>query len=533
MPSHAARPAVHSAAAATLPTAVSVPGADPRATTAAIPMHHLPLAVAVSASCLAAQGVFDLDRVTSGTLGTTLTIQARNATPNGVWLTMVSGTTGPTPVALLDPADPRVLSVGVDLLPLWSVGLLGPTGAATYSAALPNDPAVQGAVLYWQGATFSGAPTFLGQISNALTTHHTLVNTSAALPGALLAPAAAAVVAPTPNRNLGGGDFLVVNGGTNQFFASRRLAAEAGPALNTARTLFTAVRLNDGRLLVTGGVDALGAVIASCEVYNPATNAFTAVASMNNVRAGHAAVTLADGRVMVAGGTNNYVDLTTAVTNAINTVEIYNPATNAWTNAPALGGRRVVPALTLLSNGKVMVSGGVEVTLLFGIPVGVTSTNKTQLYTPSTNTWANGPAMPSGRAYHHESQVTLADGRVLMSGGVFVPDLINALNATSIAAADVYNPTTNTWVATTMSRQRTGHSATRLANGDVIVCGGAEGVVNSQIVINAVARFAPASNSWTDLPALVEPRAAHVARLLPDNSLVLLGPGTTSELLHF
>jgi N-acetylneuraminic acid mutarotase len=254
---------------------------------------------------------------------------------------------------------------------------------------------------------------------------------------------------------------------------------------------------------------------------------------MNNVRAGHAAVTLADGRVMVAGGTNNYVDLTTAVTNAINTVEIYNPATNAWTNAPALGGRRVVPALTLLSNGKVMVSGGVEVTLLFGIPVGVTSTNKTQLYTPSTNTWANGPAMPSGRAYHHESQVTLADGRVLMSGGVFVPDLINALNATSIAAADVYNPTTNTWVATTMSRQRTGHSATRLANGDVIVCGGAEGVVNSQIVINAVARFAPASNSWTDLPALVEPRAAHVARLLPDNSLVLLGPGTTSELLHF
>jgi N-acetylneuraminic acid mutarotase len=293
------------------------------------------------------------------------------------------------------------------------------------------------------------------------------------------------------------------------------------------------VRLNDGRLLVTGGVDAAGAVIASCEVYNPATNVFTPVANMNNIRAGHAAVTLADGRVMVAGGTNNYTDLTTAITNAVNTVEIWNPATNVWTNAPNLGGRRVVPALTLLGNGKVMVSGGVEVTLLFGIPIGVTSTNKTQLYTPSTNSWANGPNMPSGRAYHHESQVTLADGRVLMTGGVFVPDLVNALNATSIAAADIYNPTTNSWQATTMSRQRTGHSATRLPNGDVIVCGGAEGVVNSQVVINAVARFTPATNSWADLPALVEPRATHVARLLPDNSLVLLGPGTTSELLHF
>jgi hypothetical protein len=496
-------------------------------------MRHLPLAVAATSSLLAAQGVFDLDRTTSGTLGSTLTIQARSGTPNAPWLTMVSGTTGPTPIALIDPLDARSLSVGIDLLPLWSVGFLGATGTATYSVALPNDPAVQGAVLYWQGATLSGAPTLFGQVSNPLTTHHALINTSALLPGALLVPAAASAVAPTPNRNLGGGDFLVVTGGTNQFFSARRLATEAAPALNTARTLFTAVRLNDGRLLVTGGVDALGAVIASCEVYNPTTNAFTPVASMNNIRAGHAAVTLADGRVMVAGGTNNYTDLTTAITNAVNTVEIYNPATNAWTNAPALGGRRVVPALTLLPNGRVMVSGGVEVTLLFGIPIGVTSTNKTQLYTPSTNSWANGPAMPSGRAYHHESQVALADGRVLMTGGVFVPDLVNALNATSIAAADVYNPTTNSWTATTMSRQRTGHSATRLANGDVIVCGGAEGVVNSQVVISAVARFTPATNSWVDLPALAEPRATHVARLLPDNSLVLLGPGTTSELLHF
>ena len=496
-------------------------------------MRHLPFAVAVTSSILAAQGVFDLDRTSSGTLVATLAIQARSRAPNAPWLTMVSGTTGPTPIALIDPADPRSLAVGIDLLSLWSVGFLGPTGAATYTVALPSNPAVQGAVLYWQGATLSGSPTLFGQISNPLTTHHTLANTSASLPGALLAPVAASAVAPTPNRNLGGGDFLVVTGGANQFFSFRGLGAEAGPAITTPRTLFTAVRLNDGRLLVTGGVDAAGAVISGCEVYNPATNAFTPVASMNSIRAGHAAVTMADGRVMVAGGTNNFADLTAAITNAVNTVEIYNPTTNTWSNAPNLGGRRVVPALTLLGNGRVMVSGGVEVTLLFGIPVGVTSTNKVQIYNPTTNAWSNGANMPSGRAYHHESQVTLADGRVLMSGGVFVPDLVNALNATSIAAADVYNPTTNTWQATTMSRQRTGHSATRLANGDVVVCGGAEGVVNSQVVINAVARFSPTTNSWTDLAPLVEPRATHAARLLPDNSLVLLGPGTTSEMLHF
>ena len=70
---------------------------------------------------------FDLDRVTSGTLGTTLTLQARNSLPNVPWLTMVSGTTGPTPIALIDPADTRVLSVGIDLLSLWALGAMSPT----------------------------------------------------------------------------------------------------------------------------------------------------------------------------------------------------------------------------------------------------------------------------------------------------------------------------------------------------------------------------------------------------------------------
>jgi N-acetylneuraminic acid mutarotase len=85
-----------------------------------------------------------------------------------------------------------------------------------------------------------------------------------------------------------------------------------------------------------------------------------------------------------------------------------------------------------------------------------------------------------------------------------------------------------------MSRARTGHSATRLASGQVIVCGGAEGLLSAAIAIDAVARFDAATNSWVDLSPLTQPRAGHSAALLPDGHLLILGGGTTSgEALHF
>jgi hypothetical protein len=97
---------------------------------------------------------------------------------------------------------------------------------------------------------------------------------------------------------------------------------------------------------------------------------------MLSPRAGHAAATLADGRVLVAGGTITFVDLTTAITGVLNTAEIYDPNTDTWTAVPNIGGRRLLPALTRLGNGKLLISGGIEVTVLFGVPIAVTSTNK-------------------------------------------------------------------------------------------------------------------------------------------------------------
>ncbi|MFN6148057.1 MAG: Kelch repeat-containing protein [Planctomycetota bacterium] len=487
-----------------------------------------------AAAALPAQGDFDLDKVSAGTLGAPLTLQVRNATANMPCLVMASFTAGPLPIALIDPLDTRSVEVGLDLIDAWFLLTTNGSGGVQFAIGLPNDPAFQGGVLYWQCATLPGVTTLFDELSNPLVVHLGQPSTSAALPNPLLAPRAAATVCWNRLRDAGAGDVVLASGGTSEIVGFRSLASVAGPAMQTARGLYAAATLNDGRVLFTGGVDGTAAVTTSCEIYDPATNTFAPVAPLNGPRAGHAAATLPDGRVMVVGGTTNFTDITTAATGSRNTVEIYTPVTNTWAAGPAIGGRRLVPSLTRLSTGRMLVAGGIEITVLFGIPIGATSTIKAQLYNPATNTWSNAANMPSGRAYHQDSQVTLADGRVLLSGGVLVPDLINAANSASIANADVYNPATNTWVATTMSRARTGHSATRLASGQVIVCGGAEGLLSAAIAIDAVARFDAATNSWVDLSPLTQPRAGHSAALLPDGHLLILGGGTTSgEALHF
>ncbi|MFT4844097.1 MAG: hypothetical protein ACI8UD_003855 [Planctomycetota bacterium] len=493
---------------------------------------HLSLSILATAACLSAQGDFDFDKVTPGTLGGTLTLAVENAPASMPLLAMVSVTAGPTPIALIDPVDSRSVAVGVELLSNWSIQLTSAIGTATLNVPLPNLPTVQGYVFHWQAATLPGATTLFDQLSNPVTTHHVQVQTSAALPSTLLTARVAATICDIPSRP-GGGDFLLISGGSSEFFNFRTLDSEAGPAPSAPAALYAAATLNDGRVIFTGGLDGTGVTTTACEIYDPANNTFSVVAAMPGPLAGHSAATLADGRVMIVGGTNNFTDLTTAIAGVSNASFLYDPVADSWTSGPNIGGRRLVPALSRLSNGLMMISGGIQATVFFGIPIAVTSTTAAQLYNPLTNSWSNAASMPSGRAYHQDNQVTLADGRLMLTGGVLIPSLINVANAASIAGADIYDPVANSWQATTMLRARTGHSATLLPSGDVVVCGGSEGLLSAAVGLDAVSIFDPVNSTWTAIAPMVEVRIGHTGKVLPDGSLVLLGPGTSGEAMHF
>jgi hypothetical protein len=95
---------------------------------------------------------------------------------------------------------------------------------------------------------------------------------------------AAAVATPSPIQPFAQGAFNAVG------------------AMVTARADFTATRLNDGRVLVAGGLDASGKATAKAELYDPATRTFAPTGSLKQARVGDTATRLADGRVLFTGG---------------------------------------------------------------------------------------------------------------------------------------------------------------------------------------------------------------------------------------
>ncbi|WP_197422762.1 kelch repeat-containing protein [Burkholderia sp. ABCPW 14] len=88
--------------------------------------------------------------------------------------------------------------------------------------------------------------------------------------------------------------------------------------MNQARSAHTATLLTNGKVLVAGG---RGASLSSAEVYDPANNAWTDIASLNQGRAVYAATLLPDGRVLVEGGHGSAGGLLGSLSSA----EVYIP----------------------------------------------------------------------------------------------------------------------------------------------------------------------------------------------------------------
>jgi len=75
-------------------------------------------------------------------------------------------------------------------------------------------------------------------------------------------------------------------------------------AMTTARANAAAIRLRNGRVLICGGTATgqVGGVLSSAELYDPVARTFTATGSMTVPRSGQTITMLRDGRVLLTGG---------------------------------------------------------------------------------------------------------------------------------------------------------------------------------------------------------------------------------------
>jgi N-acetylneuraminic acid mutarotase len=293
----------------------------------------------------------------------------------------------------------------------------------------------------------------------------------------------------------------------------------AAPQMPTERVSgHSATLLADGRLLVAGGVKSSGGT-AAADVFDPATSTWSSAAPMGVMRASHTATLLPDGRVLVTGGSTVSTSASQGYVNNAS-AEIYDPVANTWTATPPMSVARSHHTATLLADGKVLVVGGENATYLVEASA--------EIYDPVANTWAAPRAQPLAARSQHTATL-LANGKVLVAGGF---DIVAGV-LTPLASAELYDPvlvTTTTvdgnGIATvTVTGQdftataplafaRDGHSATRLADGRVVVAGGA----TTQTEI-----YDPATATWTTQSPTAATHTSHAAVLLADGRLLVVG----------
>jgi len=118
----------------------------------------------------------------------------------------------------------------------------------------------------------------------------------------------------------------------------------------TARIYHTAIPLNSGKVLVTGGIGS-GGDLVSAELYDPSSGTFSSTGGMATGRYLHTATRLHIGKVLVTGGTGSSGYLASA--------EVYNPSTGIFSPAASMATRRDGQTATLMDGGKILVIGGV------------------------------------------------------------------------------------------------------------------------------------------------------------------------------
>ena len=243
--------------------------------------------------------------------------------------------------------------------------------------------------------------------------------------------------------------------------------------MSVGRTNHTATLLHDGRVLIAGGsmddqsaVGITTQIVASAEIYDPATGTFSRGGDMSSPRSGHTATLLPSGKVLIAGGEN--------AQGALATAELYDPQTNTFVPSGSMSGPRTGHTSTLLPNGKVLVVGGASAAVLsYGvIAPAAPSLATAELYDPNTNTFARTGSMHDDRIAHTAS--LLSDGTVLVTGGF--KDYVAAptwLGYESLDSAEIYDPATASFSVTgPMSATRFWHTATVLPDSSVLVTGG-------------------------------------------------------------
>ncbi|MFN7559015.1 MAG: GC-type dockerin domain-anchored protein [bacterium] len=246
--------------------------------------------------------------------------------------------------------------------------------------------------------------------------------------------------------------------------------------------------LPGGDMFVGGDFTTAGGMPANRVArYNPATGTWSALGG--GVNSAVRSLAVLPGRDLIVGG-----DFTIAGGVLVNRIARYNPTTGLW-SALGSGVNGTVYALLVLPSGDVIVGG--NFTTAGGMPA-----NRIARYNPASGTWS---ALGSGVEYTFNSPIPAVRAlAILPNGDVIVGGSFNTAGGVPVGSIARYNPNTNTWSAlgSGESYENTFYSLAVLPDGDVIA-GGTFVVVDGRYAKN-IARYNPATNTWSALGSWVD-----------------------------
>jgi hypothetical protein len=176
-------------------------------------------------------------------------------------------------------------------------------------------------------------------------------------------------------------------------------------SMHDSRLYYASVVLNDGRVFVGGGEYGTGG--STVEMYDPATNVWTQITSWTGGDIGDStAKVMPDGRVLLLPRFGGYW--------------IYNPNTDVWVHGTSSKGSNDEQSVALMPNGSFVVPWD----------------SGSQIYNPSTDQWTGAGTPPNGLIGPGSEigpAVLLYDGRVFCLG--------------ASGHTDFYNTSTGAWTA--------------------------------------------------------------------------------------
>lgn len=284
--------------------------------------------------------------------------------------------------------------------------------------------------------------------------------------------------------------------------------------------------LPDGRVLAAGGStwteDEYGDFeidrdVRSTGIYDPATETFTPGPDMSAYRDGATLVSLDDGRMLIAGGINDYGE--TEPPTSQTTFEIFSPGSNSFIGSGMLAGRRASTRPFVLESGKVLFVAGAYLDVHdtnWGPLVGWFDDRTSELWDPSTNSSGNVTTL---NEFHAQGAFTeIAGGEILAAGGY--NDGLTVYEDPS-ATAETYDPTTNSWtVRGSLATPRAGVQAAELPDGRAIVVGGFS---DTREVLSSTEIFDPVTGQFSPGPELVTARNRPDVVALKDGDILVLG----------